>query len=135
MSMTIGEVARSAEVGVETIRYYERQDLIPSPPRTRSGYRQYSADAVDRIRFIRHAKDLGFTLNEIKELLELRVQHESSCHAVREKALHKIQAIRRRIDDLEKVRGALANLVEACDMNETTSDCPILDSLDVREER
>ena len=81
-TLTIGQLARQAEVNVETLRYYERRGLIPEPPRKESGYRQYPPDDLARIRFIKHAKELGFTLKEILDLLTLRVDPETSCDDV-----------------------------------------------------
>ena len=82
-ALTIGRLANASGVGVETIRFYEREGLLPEPPRKRSGYRQYPADAVARVLFIRRAKELGFTLKEITELLKLRVDPDTSCADVR----------------------------------------------------
>jgi len=78
-SMTIGKLAKRAGVGVETIRFYERKGLLPEPPRRYSGYREYPESAIDRVRFIRRAKELGFTLKEIGELLELRIRPGTTC--------------------------------------------------------
>ena len=85
-SLKTGQVAEAANVGVETIRFYERQKLIAEPPRSPSGYRAYPEDVIDRIRFIRQAKDLGFTLNEIRELLSLRVRSTGRCEAVKRRS-------------------------------------------------
>lgn len=126
---TIGEVAKRAGVGVETIRYYERRGLIPRPPARRSGYRQYPDDTVDRLAFIRHAKDLGFTLTEIGELLSLRTHPRSNCIAVKAKAEAKIADVESRIEMLGRMRVTLKRLVAACDRRETTEECPILESL------
>ena len=92
-ALTIGQLARQAAVGVETIRFYEREGLLAEPERRPSGYRQYPAEVVRRVRFIRHAKELGFTLKEIQELLELRVDPVSSCADVRRHARAKIADI------------------------------------------
>jgi len=129
-TLTIGEVARRARVNVETVRFYEREGLIAQPPRRRSGYRQYPEDAVRRIQFIRHAKELGFTLQEIADLLSLRVARGSSCEAVRVRATAKIADIDRRILDLERMRTALQELTRACIGRGPTGDCPILEALD-----
>jgi MerR family mercuric resistance operon transcriptional regulator len=129
-TITIGEVARRAGVNVETIRFYEREGLIAQPPRGRSGYRQYPADAVRRIQFIRQAKVLGFTLQEIADLLSLRVVPGSSCDAVRATATAKIADIDERISELERIRTALKELTEACIDRGPTGECPILEALD-----
>lgn len=132
-TLTIGQLARSAGVGVETIRFYEREGLLNQPARRPSGYRQYPAETVRRVRFIRHAKDLGFTLKEIQDLLELRVDPSSSCVDVRQRAKDKIGDIEGRIAALERMKGALEKLVKSCRGRGPTSECPILEVLD-REE-
>jgi MerR family transcriptional regulator, copper efflux regulator len=93
MEMLIGELANAADVGVETIRFYERKGLLPEPPRSDAGYRLYDAEAVRRVRFIRKAKDLGFTLSETKDLLDLRVTDTSTCEDVANRARLKIRAV------------------------------------------
>ena len=128
--LSIGQTARSAGVGVETVRFYERRGLIEPPPRTESGYRQYPEDVVVRLGFIRRAKELGFTLNEIKELLSLRLEPASACEDVRRQADLKIASIEEKIHDLQGMKTALAELVDACQGQGTTSECPILDALD-----
>lgn len=131
----IGELATAADVGVETIRYYERRGLIAQPPKRRSGYRQYPADAVTRVRFIRRAQALGFTLNEIEELLALRVDDERSCAEVRELARAKLTDIRGRIEELERMEKGLEKLARRCRGQGPTSECPILDAIaDVEKE-
>ena len=92
-SLTIGQLASAVGVNIQTVRYYERRGLVPRPGRTPSGYRQYNADAVTRLRFIKRAQDLGFSLQEIADLFALRVQHASACAAVESKALEKIEVI------------------------------------------
>lgn len=137
-SLTIGRVANLADVGVETIRFYERQGLIEEPPRRASGYRQYPAGAVARIRFIRKAKELGFSLREIKELLTLRLDPHTTCGDVRKRAEEKLGDIRAKIAALEGMRVALERLAAACDGEASVSDCPILEALEeppIREDR
>ena len=134
--LTIGQVARRAEVGVETVRFYERQGLLVEPPRKESGYRQYTEDVVARLRFIRRAKELGFTLKEIAELLALRLDPDTSCAEVRGRAKAKIDDIDAKIQDLQRMRQALDKLVASCRGRGPISDCPILDALDnEREDR
>lgn len=127
--LTIGQVAGLADVGVETVRFYERQGLIEEPPRRVSGYRQYPPDAVERIRFIRRAKDLGFSLREIKELLALRLDPESTCGDVRERAEEKLADIRAKIEALDGMRAALERLTAACSGKGSVGACPILEAL------
>ena len=103
-ALKIGELARAADVGVETIRYYERRGLLTRPPRRASGYRQYPPQAVNRVRFIRRAQALGFTLREIEELLALRVDDERSCADVRALAREGLHEF---IDELQLGLGAI----------------------------
>ncbi len=128
--MTIGKVARRSGVGVETVRFYERNGLIPEPMRTDSGYRQYSEGTVSRIRFIRRAKDLGFTLREIKELLSLRFQPGARCADVRAHAEAKIADIEEKIRTLQSMKAALVRLTMTCQSDGPVSECPILEALD-----
>lgn len=129
MTMTIGQVASGAGVNIQTVRYYERRGLLPRAPRSASGYRQYNADAVARLRFIRRAQDLGFSLEEIGELLELRVEHGAACAAVEAKAKEKIAMVETKIGELGRMRTVLAELAHACELREPTSACPILETL------
>ena len=129
MTMTIGQVASGAGVNIQTVRYYERRGLLPKAPRTASGYRQYDADAVARLRFIKRAQDLGFSLEEIAGLLELRVEHGAACAAVEATAKEKIAMVEKKIGELERMRMVLAELARACELREPTSDCPILETL------
>lgn len=128
--LLIGQLADAAGVGVETIRFYEREGLLPEPPRSEAGYRLYDAGAVSRLRFIRKAKDLGFTLAETKELLELRVTDTSACDDVAKRARRKIVGVEDRIRELKRVRRVLHELVEACAAQAETGECPILEVLE-----
>ena len=129
MRNTIGSVARRAGVGVETIRFYERQGLIKQPPTRKQGFREYPEEAVDRVRFIRHAKDLGFTLEEVGQLLSLRAHPRINCETVQERAKEKIADVDAKIQGLRKIKTQLQKLAKACDMREATADCPILEAL------
>ena len=131
--LTIGKVAQSAGLAIDTVRYYEREGLLEKPARTASGYRHYRPDVVARLRFIRQAKDLGFSLSEVKELLALRVAPGKSCADVRAHAEHKIADVDRRIASLKRVRGALAKLASACTGKGQVSQCPILEALEKKE--
>ncbi|MCZ6807978.1 MAG: MerR family DNA-binding protein [Deltaproteobacteria bacterium] len=128
--LTIGQVAKQAGVGVETIRFYERRGLIAEPKRRASGYRQYALDAVRRIRFIRRAKELGFTLEEISDLLSLRVDPNSTSSDVRKRARDKITDIEDKIARLERMRAALKRVASKCKGRGPTSECPILEELE-----
>jgi len=127
---TIGQVAHKAGVGVETVRFYEREGLIVQPERPGRGYRRYPEDTVRRIRFIRHAKDLGFTLKEIGGLLSLRSDPAENCAQVRAQASEKIVSIDEKIRHLARMKESLARLTRACDRREPSAECPILDVLE-----
>lgn len=126
---TIGKVARLTEVGIETIRFYEREGLIPEPPRRDSGYRQYPPATIDRVHFIKRAKDLGFTLGEIKELLDLSVGPKTTCADVKRKAAEKIKEVDAKIAGLKRIRKALNRLTDQCRGKGPVSECPILENL------
>ena len=128
--MTIGQLAQAAGVEVSTVRYYERRGIIAEPSRAASGYRQYDETVVNRIRFIRHAQDLGFTLEEIEELMGLRVDDPSSCGPVEEATRAKLRSVDSKIRELQRLRSVLARLVRACEDREQTSECPVLAILD-----
>ena len=134
-ALTIGKLASAAGVGVETIRFYEREGLLPKPPRKRSGYRQYPPDTVARVMFIRRAKELGFTLKEITELLELRIDPDKSCADVRALAKAKIVDVEEKMADLARIKGALEKLAKACRGKGPTSECPILDAIEKEDGR
>jgi MerR family transcriptional regulator, copper efflux regulator len=127
--MTIGQVAKLASVGVETIRFYEREGLLIKPKRKESGYRMFDADVVNRIRFIKSVKELGFSLKEIRELLFLRVDSRGTATEVKKRVDSKIDQIDRRIHDLKKVRNALAQLSRSVGKR-PLSECPLLDVLE-----
>jgi len=128
-SLTIGRIAHSAGVAIDTIRFYEREGLLPAPRRRPSGYREYDQAAVSRLRFIRKAKDLGFTLDEIRELLALSADRHGGVEGVRERAAARLLAIDERIAELQRVRDGLSELVDACPGHGAPEDCPILKAL------
>jgi len=130
--LTIGKVAERAAVGIETVRFYEREGLLDKPARTASGYRQFDEDVVRRLEFISRAKELGFTLNEIKELLSLRVGPDTCCEDVKGKADAKIADIETKVATLRRMKKALVRLSTACGEKEPTADCPILEALEGR---
>ena len=133
-TVTIGQLARKAQVHVETVRYYARRGLLPEPPRRWSGYRQYSPEDMVRLRFIKQAQRLGFSLKEIAELLSLRVGPDTSCHDVKKRTEAKIADIEANILTLEQMRKGLKKLVASCRGRGSTSVCPILEALETREE-
>lgn len=129
-TMTIGQVARQAGIGVETVRFYEREGLLEQPARRLSGYRQFEPDAVARLRFIKQAQRLGFTLREIKELLALKLDPGGTRAEVRQRAIDKVADIDARIADLKRMKKALVPLIEACDGKGKLDGCPILAAID-----
>jgi MerR family transcriptional regulator, copper efflux regulator len=127
--MKIGELAGRAGVGVETIRYYERRGLITEPERTRAGYRQYAEHDVLRLRFILRCKDLGFSLSEIRQLLDLRIAPGSTAADVRRRATDKVATVEEKIADLERIRAALRQLLESCSAHGRPEECALMHSL------
>jgi MerR family copper efflux transcriptional regulator len=133
-SMTIGAVARRVGVAIDTIRYYEREGLLPEPLRRASGYRSYDEGAVRQLRFIRRAKDLGFTLEEIRDLLALSADRHRGVKAVKKRAEERLAAIDERIAELTRVRDGLEQLIEACPGHGSPDQCPILKALTDQED-
>jgi Hg(II)-responsive transcriptional regulator len=129
-SLTTGELAERAGVNVETLRFYERKGLLPKPPRRASGYREYPDDSVRRIRFIKRAQELGFSLGEIRETLALRVRPGTTPAEVKGLANEKLADIRRKIASLKTMERALKRLTEACSGRGRMADCPILHHLE-----
>jgi MerR family mercuric resistance operon transcriptional regulator len=132
--MQTSQTAREAGVNAQTLRYYERRGLLARPPRRGSGYREYPADAVRIVRFIKKAQDLGFSLDEIEELVRLRGVRRGERHRVRAIAERKIADIDLKIAHLQSMRGALRVLVESCHHG-GAADCPIIDALNDAPER
>ncbi len=128
--LTIGKMAKIAGLGIETIRFYEREGLIAPPARTESNYRIYPKQDVVRLRFIKRAKNLGFTLKEIKELLTLRHNQLASKGDVKRQTEAKIEDIKLKIRDLTRIQQTLEALDESCDGHGPTADCPILNALE-----
>lgn len=128
-ALTSGKLAKEAGVNLETIRFYERKSMLPRPPRAASGYRLFPREAIQRIRFIRRAQQLGFTLKEIKELLALSGSRRTDCGAVRARAERKIVEIERKIAALNAMKDALTEISAACGGNSRALRCPMLESL------
>ncbi len=126
---TIGHLAKAANVGVETVRFYERKGLLQTPERKNSAYRQYDRDAVDRLKFIRRAQQVGFTLKEIEDLLGLRDDPDARRADVRERATNKIADINAKVRDLLAMRESLTNLLSSCEGDGPASACPIITAL------
>lgn len=127
---TIGELAAASGVGVETVRFYERQRLLAQPAKPSRGYRRYGESAVKELEFIRRAKLVGFALDEIRELLALRARRGAPCKAVRERALAKRDAIDAKIAELEELRSAVNGLLSVCTGAVAVEQCSILGALD-----
>ena len=125
--LTIGLLARAAEVNVETIRYYQRRGLLEEPPKPPRGRRRYSSVVVRRVRFIKRAQLLGFTLEEVKSLL--RLEDGQSCRETRLLAEQKLSAIERRLTDLTRVRRVLKALIAECTQGKRPRSCPIIATL------
>ncbi len=129
VAVNIGQLARQAGVPIDTVRYYERQGLLATAQRSAGGYRVFSDTDLTRLRFIRRAKALGFTLEEIGELLRLSDHRGQDMAQVRETAVHRLQDIQQRIAELQRVHAALEQLVEACPGHGDLDRCPILGAL------
>jgi len=127
---TIGTLARRAGVNIQTIRYYERYGLLRPVSKTRSGYRLYQEKELERLRFIRHAKELGFTLKEIKGLMGLRVESPSACAEVMKKTEENLRDVEGRIERLNRMKGVLEELITLCRERMPTEECPILKSIE-----
>ena len=129
-TMTISHAARQAEVGIETIRFYERRGLIEQPPKpVGSGFRVYPEETVQRIRFIRQAQEIGFSLREIDELLSLRADPAADSSDVRERAINKRNEVEQKIEHLQQIHAALEELISACPGKGALRQCSIMESL------
>ncbi len=134
-ALTIGKAARGAGVGVETIRFYERKGLIEQPRKPQdAGFRVYPEETVHRIRFIRQAQELGFSLREIQDLLSLRADPAADAGDVRVRATAKLAEVNRKITELERIRAALETLIAACPGGGVLRSCSIMESLREKEE-
>mgnify|MGYP001277177100 FL=1 len=130
LGLTIGQFAKMAGVHVQTVRYYERRNLLQPTARKASGYRMYGDDALRRLRFIKNAQALGFTLREVNELLNLRVSSVSRCGTMQVKAQAKLRQVEAKTRDLLALSRALKRLIRSCLAGQPTEHCPILQSLD-----
>jgi MerR family mercuric resistance operon transcriptional regulator len=129
-ALSIGALAKQTGITVEAVRYYERVGLIPRPPRSTSGYRRYPETTLRRLKFIQHAKNVGFTLRDIRELLSLQASPDAGCADVRRQASRKLAEVEARIEALGEIRAALADLIKRCRGTGPTSECPIIDALE-----
>ena len=127
--MKIGEVAKAAGIGIDAVRFYEREGLLPKPARRPSGYRDYSPDAVLDLRFIKRAKELGFSLKEISELIAIDRDPDATAGDVKKLAEEKLADLADKIRSLQRMKRALREVAESCPGRGPTRDCPILRSL------
>jgi len=127
--LKIGQVAKQSGISVETVRYYEQRGLIPEPDRLPSGYRVYPENILQRLHFIQRCKDLGFSLQEIGELLSLQTDPSTSSALVKQQVEHKIALVKTKISELQKIEHSLEQLSDSCCGEGTVSDCPIIDFL------
>lgn len=128
-TMNIGRLAELAQVNIDTIRYYERQKLLPPAARTSSGYRQYTQSDLERLRFILRSKELGFTLAEIGDLLSLTKNRDSDMRGVKRKAEQRLEQVERKIAELRRVKRGLKKLIDACPGRGELNGCPIVAAL------
>lgn len=124
--MQIGEIAKLSGVGIETIRFYEREGLLPEPERRPSGYRVYDGSCIERLEYIRRAKELGFALGEIRDLLELSYVAGSNCGHIRQRAEAKIADIESRVRSLKRMKSGLLKIVQRCRTKHGGDDCPLV---------
>jgi MerR family mercuric resistance operon transcriptional regulator len=127
--ISIGELARQSNVNIETIRYYERRGLLPEPPRNKSGHRQYSQETVKRTDFIKRCQNLGFSLKEVTEILELRITPKSTCADMKLRVGEKLTDVDKKIQELVHIRDALSRLIKKCKGKGPIGNCPILEEL------
>lgn len=127
-TFTIGKAAERADVGIDTVRFYERKGLLPKPERTTSGYRLYTAEAVERLIFIRRAKSLGFSLDEVADLIRLNAG-KGTRSGVKKLAENRLGELDRKIRDLTVIRDALASLVRQCSGQGSIKGCPIIEGV------
>jgi len=132
--LNIGQVAERTGVTVEAVRFYEKRGLIAAPQRSDAGYRQYQPETVKRVQFIQRAKEVGFTLKDIGELLALRQKPGTSCADIKLRATQKIEEVDQKIQDLNGIRDALGRMIMKCSGSGTLSECPILEELELDEE-
>jgi len=127
--MQIGQLARHAGVPIDTVRYYERNGILPPPERQSSGYRRYGDDDVSRLRFVRRAKGLGFTLVEIRELLALSGRRDDDMAGLKATASEKLADVEQKLEELTRIRDGLRTLVASCPGHGALDRCPILAAL------
>lgn len=135
IEMTIGQLAKKAGINLQTIRYYENLKLIPEPGRSDSGYRKYGEDYLEHIKFVKNAQDLGFTLEEIQKLVELKTNPSAMGNDVKEVLDRKIIEVNEKIDKFNNLKKYLEHLNGSCSGDMATSSCPIIQSLSDQEKQ
>ena len=130
--LSIGQIAKQTGVTVETLRFYEKQQLLEVAARSAAGYRQFLSATIKRVLFIQHAKAVGFTLNEIRDLLNLQRTPGTSCNDIKHHAQQKIELIDNKIHELKHIRDALTRMVLKCTTDTALTDCPILNELEMK---
>lgn len=128
--MQIGELARKAKTNRETVRHYERLGLIPAPERTEGNYRAYTESDLERLRFIRHCRDIGMTLEEVRRLLYFRDRPDLACYEINDLLDRHIVRVEEQLGDLRRLQGYLRELRACCDTPRTAGDCGILSHLE-----
>ena len=131
--LRIGQLADAADVKLTTIRYYERRGLMPPPDRNDANYRLYPRESVARLRFIKQAQMLGFSLEEIEHLLSLRTQSETACAEVQQQAMDKIEQIEEKVRLLRQMQASLGRLVKMCDNGAIQGGCPFIQAIEEEE--
>ena len=127
-NLKVGEISKIVGINVETLRYYEKIKIMPEPKRIESKYRVYDNSDVQRLLFIKRGKELGFTLKEIKELLELKIESTATCGDVKHLSEHKLKDVNEKIADLKRIKKVLEKLINQCVCEEVSTDeCPILE--------
>ncbi|NOT15700.1 MAG: MerR family transcriptional regulator [Methylotenera sp.] len=125
--LTIGKVAKAAAINIETIRFYQRKGLIAEPPKALGGFRYYSEKCIEKLHFIKRAQAIGFTLEEIKDLLAMEAC--DACQQTHDASLIKLNMVNARITELERIRETLKELIGKCEKENYEATCPIIDSL------
>ena len=129
-TLSVGQLAKRCGVNAQTVHFYEREGLLPKPPRTAGGYRAFPSDAVARVCFIKQAQAVGFALDEVRELLELRNHPETACPQVQRRAEDKIADVAAKVRDLQTIRRELTRLAKACAGRAKPHTCPLLEALE-----
>ena len=130
--LQIGAIAKEAKVNIQTIRYYERRNILKPTQIKESGYRLYAEDAVKTVAFVKHAQELGFSLDEIKQLINLRAPSVGRCESVRKRAKDRLSDVQEKLKLLRQIEKTLKKLINDCESNKTIRECPIIDSLEVK---